>query len=271
MLHTKNSRVSGLQTKPLVRMGILGGKKNDDGTDMTVEQLIEKVNAGVDAKLAAKFDDFKKTGLNEAIKVHIGPVTEQLTGISEALKGLAPVNNGGGTGSGQGTGTGTGTGTSVIPPEINAQLKTLSDTIKAQGATITNLTTAKDQAEKRAEETDRFSTIRSSLTGLPFVSDKAVDTAFEIVKPYVKRLDDGALVASSNGDNFPVTAFVTDFLSKEHGYLFKSSGASGSGAPASTGGLRMGAKADINDIKPGMKGDTRQLVVDSINAALASV
>lgn len=240
-----------------------------DGTPpaLTLEGVMTEVGKLIDARVGAKFDDFKKTGLSEAIKTHVEPVNTQLTSINEALGKL--VAGTGGSGSPGGEPPASGSGRQQLPPEVNAQLKTLTDQVKAYGSEIQGLKTAKDAAEKRAEETERFSTIRTALNGMPFVSDKSAETAFSIVSPHVRRLDDGSLVAGVNGENnFPVDAFAKDYLQKEHGYLFKSSGASGSGAPAAGTGVRMGSRADINSIKIGMKPDERQAIVDSIASAL---
>jgi len=246
---------------------VLGSNKGDSGaaSSVTLEQVMVEVNKTIDSKLGARFEDFKKTGLSEAIASHVKPVNEQLTTINEALNKL--VSNPGTTPIGDGTNRGGG---NMIPPELNAQLRTLNDTVKNQGKTIADLQAAKESAEKRAEETERHSTIRTALNGLPFVNDRASETAFSIVLPHVKRMDDNTLVASINGENFPVPAFAKDFLEKEHAYLFKASGVSGSGAPNTGSGVRMGAKIDINSIKPGMKLDDRAAAVEAISAVMAS-
>ena len=248
------------------------GAAGGDGTPppVTLEGVMAEVSKLLDVRLSAKLDDFKKTGLGEAIKAQVEPVNSQLTTINEALSKLV-AGQGGSGGSGGGDGGGAGNNKQQLPPEVNAQLKNLTDQLKAYGNEIQTLKTAKESAEKRAEETERFSTIRTALNGLPFVSEKSAETAFSIVSPHVRRLDDGSLVAGVNGDNFPVDAFAKDFLQKEHGYLFRTTGASGSGAPASGSGVRMGSKVDINSIKVGMKPEDRQAAVDSIAAALQSV
>jgi len=248
-------------------MAALDGKGGGGGgtpPPVTLEGIMAEVTKLLDAKVGAKFDDFKKVGLAEAIKAQVEPVSSQLTTINEALGQLVAGQKGPGGGEGGAPVKG------QVSPEVNAQLRNLTEQLKTQGGEIAGLRTAKEAAEKRAEETERFSTIRTSLNGLPFVSDKSAETAFSIVVPHVRRLDDGSLVAGINGDNFPVDAFVKDFLQKEHGYLFRTTGASGSGAPASGSGVRMGSKVDINSIKVGMKAEDRQAAVDSIAAALQS-
>jgi hypothetical protein len=250
-------------------MSVLNKGAGGDGAavpPVTLEGVMAEVSKLLDVRLSAKFDDFKKTSLGEAIKAQVEPVNSQLTTINEALGKLVAGQGGSGVaGGGDGSGA---NNKQQLPPEVNAQLKNLTDQLKAYGNEIQTLKTAKESAEKRAEETERFSTIRTALNGLPFVSDKSAETAFSIVSPHVRRLDDGSLVAGVNGDNFPVDAFAKDFLQKEHGYLFRTTGASGSGAHTAGSGVRMVAKADTNTIKAGMKQDDRQAVVDSITAVL---
>lgn len=243
-----------------------------DGTSppVTIEAVMAEVTKLLDTKLGAKFDDFKKTGLGDAIKLQIEPVTSQLSTINDALSKLVAGQGSSGTSPGNdGTGGG-GSSKQQLPPEVNAQLKTMGDQLKAYGNEITTLKTAKEEAERRAEETERHSTIRTALNGLPFVNDRASETAFSIVSPHVRRLEDGSLVAGVSGDNFPVDAFAKDFLQKEHAYLFRTTGATGSGAPATGSGLRMGTRADMSQIKVGMKQEDRSAVVESIAAALQS-
>ena len=249
---------------------ILGGKGAGDGTtpSVTLEQVMAEVGKTIDAKLSAKFDDFKKTGVADAIKAQVDPVTAQLATINDALAKLVAGGGAGGAGGTGGTGGGAGEGALKTSPEVNAQLRDLTQKLQSQGTEITTLKTAKETAERHAEETDRHSTIRTALTGMPFVNDKAAQTAFGIVLPHVRRLDDGSLVAGIGGDNFPVDAFTKDYLEKEHGYLFKPSGASGSGAPSNGGGVRMGAKVDTSVIKVGMDAKDRAAVVESIAAAM---
>ena len=253
-------------------MSLLNKGAGGDGAPppVTLEGVMAEVSKLLDVRLSAKFDDFKKTGLGDAIKAQVEPVNSQLTTINEAL-GRLVAGQGALGGSGGGDGGGAGGSKQQLPPEVNAQMKSMGDQLKAYGNEITALKSAKESAERRAEETERFSTIRTALNGLPFVSDKSAETAFSIVQPHVRRLDDNSLVAGINGDNFPVDAFAKDYLQKEHGYLFRTTGASGSGAPVAGTGVRMGVRADTNSIKIGMKQEDRQAVVDSIAAALQSV
>jgi hypothetical protein len=225
-----------------------------------------EVNKSIDVKVGARFDDFKKTGLPDVIKQQIEPLTGQLTTINEALGQLVAGNKGTPPPAGS-------EGKTTVDPAMNAQLSQLTQLVKTQGAQLEQLKVAKADAEHRAEETDRFSTIRGSLTSLPFVNDAAADTAFKIVSPHVRRLEDQTLVAGVNGDVLPVPAFVKDYLEKDHAYLFKTSGSSGSGATSQPGAssIRYGAKVNTDSIKVGMSAETRQAAVDAIKEAMASV
>jgi hypothetical protein len=250
-------------------MSLLDGK-GKDGQPMKMEELILELNKSFDVKIGAQLDAFKKAGLSEAIKAQVDPVSQQLMTINESIgKILTSLPAGGAPGTGGAPGGGDGKGTT---PEQNAQMKTLNETVATLSTKLKAVETARETAERKAEETDRFSAIRTSIQGLPFVNEKAAGTAFEIVKPFVKRLEDNTLVATNSGDNFPVPDFAKDYLEKEHAYLFRASGSSGSGAPAGGGNggssRIMGQKVDVNTIKVGMKAEDRQAAVDAINQVL---
>ena len=244
--------------------GSVLNKQNDGSTPppITMDSVLSEVGKVIDAKLSGSLENFRKNNI-DTLKAQVEPLTTQMTTINESLRELLA------KGSLPPSGTNSD-GKPPVPPEINAQLRDLTDRIKSQGNELNTLKVAKEQAEQRAEKTERHSTIRTALNGLPFVTDKAVDTAFSIVEPYVRRLEDGSLVAGLDGENYPVNSFVQDFLSKEHGYLFKSTGASGSGAPPIGSGSRIGPKADISSIKVGMKSEDRDNVVEAIASVLAN-
>ncbi len=228
---------------------------------LTMEAVLAEVDKRIGANLSAGFDKFRKEGLSSAIDEKLAPITSSLTGITDAISKLTPAAT-----------TTPGNTSQQVPPEVNVQLKQLLETTKQQGTMIESLKKQKEEADTRAERSERHSIIRGSLNNLHFTSDAAAQTAFTIVEPHIKRMDDGALIgAIPNGDNFPVDAFVKDYLTKEHSYLLRASGASGSGAPANSSGVRMGVKADLGDIKTGMKPETRESVVASIAAALQNV
>lgn len=239
-----------------------GANNNNTPAPLTMEAVTGEINKILGTRLSTEFEKFKKEGLGEAIKAHLDPINTSLSGLADLLKNQhqnPDPNNPNPAGGNKGP-----------DPQTNVLLKELQDRTKAQGDQIQRLQREKQEADERAERSERHGTIRQALTNLHFVTDSAAKTAFQLVEPNVKRLDDGTLIGTVNGADFPLDAFVKDYLSKEHPYLLKASGISGSGAGSGTGGVRMGVKADVNDIKTGMKPETRESVVASIAAALQS-
>ena len=249
-----------------------GGNGGTGGTvPLTLEAILAEVDKRSATSLAAALDTFKKGDLTKVLDERLTPVSTALSSINEAGQALstAHASAGGGTGGGTGGGAGAGTGSSAIPPELNAQMKELKALVQNQGNTITTLQTAKADADKRAETAERHGVIRQALSGLSFTNDAAAKTAFVLTEAYIKRLDDGMLVGSSGVDNLPVDTFVNEFIAKEHGYLLRPVGGSGSGGGVSQGQpLRQGMRSSIEDIKPGMTPATREQVVASIAAAV---
>lgn len=219
-----------------------------------IEVVVAEVMKALLPQISARFDSMTKA-LPDLILPHFEPITAQLTSITEKI-GQTPTPPSDGKG--------------AIPPEVNAQIKAMSETVRAQGAELQSLKAAKETAEKRAEETERHSAVRTALMNLPFVNDRAAETAFSIVSPFVRRLDDGSLVAgSTGGENFPIPSFVKDVLEKDHSYLFKPTGAGGSGAPASAGNNRGApSRFDIGQIAPGMTPEKRAEALAAIVAAI---
>ncbi len=130
-------------------MSVINKGAGGDPPPVTVESIMGEVNKVLEAKIGAKIDEFKKTGLGEAIKAHTEPINGQLTTINEALGKLVAGNQ-------PPPDKGAGDGKNQVPPEINAKLSTLMDTVKNQGNTITALQTAKETARKRRIATQRF-------------------------------------------------------------------------------------------------------------------
>jgi hypothetical protein len=260
--------VGGVLRAPAGLAGGDGGSGGGGGT-LTMDTVLAEVDKRIGAQLTAGFEKFGKESLGSAIDAKIAPITESLSGITEALGKLSGANGGGNGGGGQRNGG--GSGGQEIPPELNVQMKALREQTAAQGNMIESLKKQKEESDKRAETSERHSNIKSSLNNLMFTSDQAAKTAFTIVEPFVQRRDDGSLIGGINGDNLPLDNFVKEYLTKEHPYLLRASGTSGSGAPLNVGGSRMGIKADLNDIQVGMTPETRSQVLASIGAALAGV
>lgn len=241
------------------------------GAAITREEITGLINTAVNTTVNGAIATLKRVDLPKIIETSLAPVTLQFTSVNESLAKLLEGQNGGGNGGGSGAGNGGGNGGgsgSGIPPEVNATLKRLEETVKNQGGTITKLQTDRDDANKRAEAAETNSTVKTALGEMKFASASAAQTAFSIVSPHIKRLEDGTVVA---GDNLPVLDFIKDFLPKEHAYLLAPTGNGGSGAGGGSqgGGQRGGAaKGDISMIKADMKPEDRAAVVRSIGEAL---
>jgi hypothetical protein len=236
-------------------------RKHDDPPSLTLESIMAKVNEALDLKIKATFDDFGKNKLPDAIKVHLEPVTGQLGTINEALAKLVAGDHGAPPANPD---------SKDIPPAVNVQLKTMTEKLAAQDNALNSLKAAKEEAEKRAEKTERHAFIRNSLAPLKFINAAAAETAFGIVEKHVQRLGDGTLVADLDGSKYPVPEFAKDFLEKEHAYVFAPYGVAGSGAPSGGGApMRPGLRATTEMIKPGMKSEDRDRVVRDITTALA--
>lgn len=249
-------------------MGPLMEEADDKGGGggVTMAAVLSEVDKRIASHVSGAFDKFKKDGLGSVIDDKLGPVLSAMTALSENVTRLTSGN--GNTGDSKGRDN----DKNSIPPEVNVQLKNLMETTKAQGSQIETLKREKIDADQRAEKADRHSIIRGALNSVQFVSDGAAQTAFSIVEPHIRRTDEGGLIGGINGDNFPVDNFVKDYLTREHSYLLRPTGVSGSGASAHSGGvMRSGMKVDLADIKTGMKPETRAATVEAIAAALQSV
>jgi hypothetical protein len=249
--------------------GVSGGGAGGEGgggagaAPVTMEAVLTEVDKRVGAKIEQSFTKFQTEGLNKAFEDRLAPIMTTLTGVQEMLGKLTPQNAGGGSGAGAGAGA------TSITPEMNVVIKDLKSTTENQGKMIETLKREKQEADARAEKSERTATIKGALNNINFISEEAAKTAFGIVDPFVKRMDDGSLIGGVDGDNLPLDNFVKEHLTKVHPYLLRASGASGSGASGANNlGSRMAVKADLNDIKIGMKPETRQAVIDSIGMAL---
>jgi len=248
--------------------GSPGGGGSGDSAAITMEAVGQEIDKRVNTIISAKFEDFKKTGLAPVIAEHLKPINETLGTVNEGLAKLM-AGQGGAPGSG-GPGGGGSAGDGKLTPEENAWRKQQAELVNTLKTSVDQLKKEKQDSDLRAEKAERVSTIKTALQPLTFINDSAANTAFTIVEPHVKHLEDGQWVGEMGGDNFPVDTFVKDYLVKDHAYLLRGTGASGSGAPAAGSVQRYGTKVGTEDIKIGMKPETRQAVVEQISAALTS-
>lgn len=251
-----------------------------DGSGAPAPLTADQVQTMVNTAVSSAMTNFRSKDLPKLFE----PLTTQLTGITEALAGLtSQQQSAAGAQGGQGSQAGAGTGAGAqggqgaqgaqgngVPPEINAQLKTLTDRVTAQDRNINNLQKERDDANKRAETAERNGVINTALGDLTFANPAAAKTAFGIIAPFVTKLDDGSFVGSVAGENpLPLADFVKDYIPRDHAYLLKQTGASGSGAgsPSSNGG-GSGKVVDIGQIKPGMSADVRANILSAIQASM---
>jgi hypothetical protein len=142
-------------------------------------------------------------------------------------------------------------------PKVKSLEKKLSGVLEA----LESEKRARLETEKKAEEKERHSSIRSELSKYQFANDGARDAAFRIFRDEIKRSEDGSLVG---GDDLPIGEFLDGAL-KSHEYLLAPKSAGGAGASA--GGKRGGASVNIEDIRVGMKPEE----IASVRAEIARV
>lgn len=245
------------------------------GTGPTLEQVNDAINKTVNNAIA----NLKKTDLPKIVETSITaamtPMTTQLGTISDALAALTSGSGGGGQGGGQG-GSGGGQGgqgtqqQAGVTPEINAQFKTLNDSLKRQSDEVAQLKRERDESNKRAETAEKTSVIKGALGDLVFANAAAMNTAFTIIDPMIKKNGD-SFVGGVDGDELPISDFVKDYIPKAHAYLLKATGTSGSGASGagSSGSGSPSRNVDISAIKPGMKPEDKAAAYAAVAAAYA--
>ena len=207
-----------------------------------------------------------KAMIAQALQAAMGPITEQLGGIAANLTALN-------------TATPPAPAASVTPPapaapaappvnpELNSQVLELRRSNEALVARMAAADKLREEADRRADESERTSVVNGVLGGFQFATDAARQTALEKIMPQIKRTDTGALVA---GDNLTPEAFIKDFLPTQHAYLLAPVGAGGSGVTPGQGAR--GAQAvDLNSIKPDMSPETRAAAIAAIRVAGAGV
>lgn len=239
-----------------------------------VEAMIKKAVPDINTIVNNAVANLKNKDLPKIIDDRINPVNETLKTIGTTLETLVSTNGSGSNGAGSGTngaaaagagGGANGSANSNMSPEVHAELKALRTNFEATKLQVKALEEGKKLAEENAERSDRHGKIKMALSGMQFANDRAGETAFQIVEPQVKRQDDGTVIG---GDNLPLEVFFRDFITREHPYLLKGTGAAGAGASGGGGGTGRGAvTADISMIKPGMTPQERQLVLAAITSA----
>lgn len=150
-----------------------------------------------------------------------------------------------------------------LPPEVNAQLKALNDTVRKQGDQLTAEKTARETAEKAARDGAKASALRAELDQFDFSSPEAKDDAFTLASGLVNYDDTGNLVA----EGLPMKDFVKDFVTTKKRHLLAPENRGGTGANKGTHKPGQGA-FQLENIKPGMSLDDQMAAAAAIRAVL---
>lgn len=156
----------------------------------------------------------------------------------------------------------------MVDPRTNGQLLELRRAAEKTARELEAFKTRAEEAERRAEETERFSTIRSHLAELPWRQDseKGKDVAFEYVKARAKRSDDGSIVI----DDLPAKQWVETNGPDLFGGFFQPKPAQGAGA-FSPGYSVKGKGPDTDQIRSGMSNDDKIAVAHAALGALGQL
>ena len=205
----------------------------------------------IDAALA----NFGKTVVPQLMTAAVAPLGTQMTGISEALaKMSAPDKAAADKAAAERTG---------LTPEANSMILDLKRSNEKLVADMAKVQKDREDADKRADTSERTSVVNTALSGFTFATPEARQTAVDKVMAQLKRTDTGALVA---GENLTPEAFIKDFIPTTHAYLLAPTHVSGSGVTPSSA-LRPGQAVDIDSIKPGMTAEARAAAVEAIKTA----
>lgn len=191
-------------------------------------------------------------------------VDGKLTGISEALAKLTEAAP-------QGGGKPDDKGGKGGSPEDKAAIQNLTKQLEAVTKSQAESQKKAEEAEQKALSTDKESKIRTVLGEFEFTSEDARQDAYQLINGLITRDAEGNLLGQ---DNLPFDAFIRNFIPEKKGYLLAPLNRSGSGAPSGgsvkSGGPQAGGKFQIEQIKPGMKGEELAAAVRAIRAALPS-
>lgn len=260
----KSSHSPGVK---IVELSAIRGFGPDDA--VTMAQVNEIVNTAINGAVS----NLRKKDLPAIINEAVAPLndslktlTDSMSGFTEKFKDFTPPAAGSG-------GNGGGGGEPKVSPEINAKLKKNQEDIDAMTRTLNQLKAEKEASDKRAEAAERNTVIRSAMTESlgdkkQFITPSAVETAFVLLEPHVKKTDEGKWIA---GDNLPIKDFATSFFTDQHPYLLKGVSAGGAGASngSSAGGSHQKQKEfDISAIKPGMSAEDRATALAHISSAI---
>lgn len=237
-------------------------KDTDPPAPLTETRVNEMINGALSR--------FGKQELPTALKP-INDALAGLSGIKEMVEKLStkPAGDQGDQGQGQDQGDqgrGKGKGKDVIPPELNARFQELERSSKKLAEDLAAEKKARDDAEKRALETERASQVRGAMNGLQFASVDAGDDAFGIVLPMVRKDESGHWIGGPEDSPLPVAEFVKQYITTKKPHFLAATGRSGAG---SGGGQQRGKQTfSFEAIKPGMTPDDAVAAAKEIEKAL---
>lgn len=131
-----------------------------------------------------------------------------------------------------------------IDPEV-AKLRAQLEKINARADASDK---AREAADKRAEEKERHSLIRTELGKFQFAKENGIDAAFKVLGPDIKRNDASELVGPNDE---PLGEYIASQLTTAYDFMLAPKQVGGSGATNGKG--RGPAPVQLEDIKPGMK------------------
>lgn len=172
--------------------------------------------------------------------------------------------SGQGSGSGEGGGEGSGSGSGkAADPALAAQIRALERRLKESDDRQAAMKAESDKTKADADLKDLNSNLRTKLAGkFKFADEQALQDAFDIFSPKIKRNEEGAIVGH---DGTPLEQYLEESMRSKQ-YLLAPKDAGGAGAR--NGGRPPGAQPfDINNIKPGMKPEDRALALQEIARA----
>jgi hypothetical protein len=234
--------------------GNSGGEGNAEGSAVTIEAVNNIVNNAI--------ANLRKVDLPKIVNAAISPLAESNTTIMDMLKTMRTGGSGDGKPGGEdGSGSGSGSG-HKMSPEDNATIRNLQAATKSLTDQINELKKQKEDADKKANETEINSIVREALGHFELIDGNARDTAFTLLRANVARDSEGRIIA---GDNLTVDAFAKEFFEKQHPYLLRPVGNGGAGA---SGGSKQtpSQTIDLNDIKPGMSAEKKAILFDQLRA-----
>ena len=216
--------------------------------------------SGADGKPgAATFDPvaFKTDLLADFTKVVQGALKAQKTDFAKLIQGnqqqgKPPDGQGSGSGDGAGNddtkGGADGKGKPTADPVLAAQLRKLEGSNKELMDQVKALRTESDTTKADADKKDLSSQVRSKLsTKFKFADEAALEDAFEIFSPKVKRDSDSNAIVGHDGT--PIDQYLEEQM-RTRAYLLAPKDVSGAGGRnGKTAGKRTFTLEDIDNIK----------------------